>query len=106
MLCTFFVSMIIAVLLVALIFTAFPQSGTFNYARAESTLPPDNTEYANGTIAFENSPLNIWYDWVNTSNTQIINYVAYTNSDYPYPVPIANFVGQHFQLADGNGIFG
>jgi hypothetical protein len=101
----FFSSSIIAVLLVALYVTLFPQSGVFNFASASSTLPSENAEYANGTIALENSPLNVWYDWVNISNTQIINYVAYTNSDYPFPVPIANFVGQRFQLPDGSGIF-
>jgi hypothetical protein len=101
----FYVSAIVAVLLATLCFTALPQSGTFNVARASSTLPVDNAEYANGTITLENSPLNVWYDWVNISNTQVINYVAYTNSDYTYPVPIANFVGQHFQLANDTDIF-
>lgn len=101
----FFVSAIIALLLLSSVFAVFPQLAMFNCAMASSVLPAGNAEYSNGTLIFENSPLNVWYDWVNTSNTQIINYFAYTNSDYPYPVPIANFVGRHFQLADGNGIF-
>jgi hypothetical protein len=101
----FSVSALVAVLLAALCFTAFPQSATFNFASASSTLPVDNAEYANGTIALENSPLRVWYDWVNISDTQVINYVAYTDSDYPYPVPIMNLVGQHFQLADGTEVF-
>jgi hypothetical protein len=101
----FSVSAIVAVLLAALCFTAFPQSGTFNFASASSTLPVDNAEYANGTIALENSPLLVWFDWVNVSGTQVINYVWYTNSDYPYPVPIANLVGQHLFLADGTEVF-
>lgn len=64
-----------------------------------------NAEFANGTITPPNSPLEIWYDWVNVSGTQIINYVAYTNPGYPYPAPIFNLIGQHLQLADGSQVF-
>jgi hypothetical protein len=101
----FSVSAIVAVLLAALCFTAFPQSATFNFASASSTLPVDNMEYANGTIVPTHSPLNIWYDWINVSGTQVINYAMYTTPDYPYSVPIANLLGQHFYLADGTDVF-
>lgn len=101
----FSVSAIVAVLLTALCFTAFPQSAIFNFASASSTLPVDKMEYANGTIVPAHSPLNIWYDWINVSGTQVINYAMYTTPDYPYSVPIANLLGQHFYLADGTDVF-
>ena len=96
---------LVAVLLVNLGFTVFPQTTMFNLAKAVSTLPVDGMEYANGTIVPENSPLLIWYDWVDVSGTQVINYAIYTTPDYNYPVPIANLVGQHFRLADGTQVF-
>jgi hypothetical protein len=95
----------LGLLSVALCFSVFSQFPKFNFASASSTLPVDDAEYSNGTIAIADSPYLIWYDWVNVSGTQVINYVLYTNSDYPYPTPIANLVGQHFQLADGTGVF-
>lgn len=95
----------LGVLFVALCFTAFPRFPMLNFAGASSILPVDDAEYANGTIAIADSPSLIWYDWVNVSGTQVINYVLYTNSDYPYPTPIANLVGQHFQLSDGTELF-
>ncbi len=95
----------LGVLFVALCFTAFPQFPKFNFASASSTLPVDDAEYANGTIAIADSPCLIRYDWVNVSGTQVINYVLYTNSDYPYPTPIANLLGQHLRLADGTEVF-
>jgi hypothetical protein len=101
----FSVSVVVAVLLLALCFTAFSQSAMPNFARASSALPFDNVEYANGTIIPAHSDLNIWYDWVNVSGTQVINYALYTTPDYPYPVPIANLLGQHFHLADGTDVF-
>jgi hypothetical protein len=100
-----FTLVMLGMLLVALSLTAFPQFPMFNFANASSTLPVDDAEYANGTIAVAGSPAIIWYDWVNVSGTQVINYVSYTNSDYPYPMPIANLVGQHLQLADGTEAF-
>lgn len=101
----FSVSAIVALLLTALCFVAFPQSAVFKFASASSTLPVGYAEYANGTITVANSPLSVWYDWVNVSGTQVINYFWYANSDYPYPVPIANLVGQHLRLADGSEVF-
>jgi len=95
----------LGVLFVALCFTAFPRFPMFNLASASSILPVYGAEYANGTIAISDSPCLIWYDWINVSSTQVINYVLYTNSDYPYPTPIANLVGQHFQLSDGTEVF-
>jgi parallel beta-helix repeat protein len=69
------------------------------------TLPFNGVEYTNGTIIPEHSPLLIWYDWVNISGTQVINYAIYTTSDYNYPVPIANLLGQHFRIADDTQVF-
>ena len=62
-------------------------------------------EYANGTIVPSNSPLQVWYDWVNVSGTQVINYAMYTTPDWNYSVPIANIIGQHLRLADGSEVF-
>jgi hypothetical protein len=73
--------------------------------KAVTTLPIDSVEYANGSIVPENSPLLIWYDWVNVSGTQVINYAIYTTPDYNFSVPIANIVGQHFRMADGTQVF-
>lgn len=95
----------LGVLFVALCFTAFPRFPMFDLATASSILPVNDAEYANGTIAIPDSPCLIWYDWINVSSTQVINYVLYTNSDYPYPTPVANLVGQHFQLFDGTEVF-
>jgi hypothetical protein len=101
----FSVSLLVAVLLATLCFSAFPQSAFFNSVKASSTLPVDDMEYANGTIVPAHSPLNIWYDWINVYGTQVINYAMYTTPDYNYSVPIANLVGQHFRLADGTQVF-
>jgi hypothetical protein len=98
----FFVSAIVIVLLAALCFAAFPQSGTFNVASASSKLPVGNAEYADGTITDQS--FGAWYYWVNVSGTQVVNYVFYSNVSN-YPSPIANFVGQRFQLADGTEVF-
>jgi hypothetical protein len=62
-------------------------------------------EYADGSIAPENSPLLIRYNWVDVYGTQVVYYAIYTTPDYNYPVPIANLVGQHFRLADGTQMF-
>jgi hypothetical protein len=101
----FSVSTLIVILVTALCFTAFPQSAFFSSVKASSSLPVDGMEYANGTIIPENSPLLIWYDWVDVYGTQVINYAIYTTPDYSYPVPIANLVGQHFLLTDGTQVF-
>lgn len=75
-----------------------------NLANASSTLPFVGTEYSNGTIASGISPLSIWYDWVNVSGTQVVNYVLYGAAGSSAPTPIANFVMQHLQLADGTQV--
>lgn len=98
------VSAAVAVLLASLCFTAFPQSSTFNFANASSALSGTNAEYANGTLVRPYA-LNVWYDWINVSDTQVISYAAYTPADSPYPGPIANIVGQHLHLADGTEVF-
>jgi hypothetical protein len=101
----FSVFALIAALLVSLCSAAFPQGTVFNVAKAISTLPVDGMEYANGTIVPGHSPLLIWYDWVDVSGTQVINYAIYTTPNYNYSVPIANLVGQHFRLEDGTQVF-
>jgi hypothetical protein len=67
-------------------------------------LAVEDGEYENGTIMIENSACLIRYIWVNVSGTQVVNYVLYTNSDYPYPTPVVSLVGQFFQLADGTRV--
>jgi hypothetical protein len=89
----FFVSAAVAVLLVSLFFTASPQVTKVPFVKASPILPFGAAEYLNGTISSSNSPLDIWYDWVNISGTQIINYAMYTTPEWNYSVPIANLVG-------------
>ena len=99
-----FASTAIALLIMATVFAVFPKLEPFNPVEASNSLPQADLEYANGTLA-EDSTLKVWYAWVNVSGTQVIYYAAYTTPDYPYPVPIANVIGQHFSLADGNEVF-
>jgi hypothetical protein len=89
-------------LLAALCFTALLQSSKSISVNASSILTVDDGEYENGTITIENSACLIRYNWVNVSGTQVINYVLYTNSDYP--APFVSLVGQFFQLADGTKV--
>lgn len=103
-----FTFVLLGILSMAL-FASFPCFHIHDYARAyasaSSNLPVGDAEYANGTIAIPDSYDLIGYDWINVSGTQVIYYVLYTNSDYPYPTPIANLVGQHLQLSDGTEVF-
>jgi hypothetical protein len=101
----FSVFTLVAASLISLCLTASPQVSMFNHVGAVSVYPFEGIEYTNGTIIPENSPLLVWYDWVNVSGTQVINYAIYTTPDYGYPVPIANLVGQHFRLEDGSQVF-
>src|SRR3990170_2950316 len=100
----FSVSAAITILLVGLCFTALTPFASFKFASA-STLPDGNAEYANGTLVPPHSPLNVWYDWVNVSDTQVINYAMYTTPEWNYSVPIANIIGQHLRVADGSEVF-
>ena len=60
-----------------------------------------NSEYANGSIPI--SPdIDIWYAWVNVSNTQIIYYALFSNE---VNSPIINFLGQHFQVENDTEVF-
>ena len=95
---------LVGVLLATLCLNAFPQAKV-NLVNAITTLPVDGTEYASGTVIPENSPLPIWYNWIDTSGTQVLYYAIYTTPNYSYPVPIANLVGQHFRLTDGTQVF-
>ncbi|MFA7396881.1 MAG: hypothetical protein WC046_00175 [Candidatus Bathyarchaeia archaeon] len=96
---------VIALLLSAMVLALSPASGQLNLASTSSTIPQADQEFANGTLASNNAPFKVWYNWVNVSNTQILYYAAYTTPDYPFPVPIANIVGQHFSLEDGTQVF-
>ena len=101
----FSVLALIAALLVTSCFAVIPQLSIISLVEASPTLPVNGVEYTNGTIVPEHSPLLIWYDWVNVSDTQVVNYAIYTTPDYNYPVPIANLLGQHFRMADGTQVF-
>jgi len=101
----FSVLALIGALLLASCFAVIPQPAIICSVEAALTLPVNSVEYANGTIVPEHSPLLIWYDWVNVSGTQVINYAIYTTPEYNYPVPIANLLGQHFRMADGTQVF-
>lgn len=100
-----FTFVVFGMLFVALCFASFPRFPFYDYASASSNLPVGDAEYANGTITARDSPLLIAYDWINVSGTQVISYVLYTNSDYPYPTPVASLVVQHLQLFDGTNVF-
>ncbi len=101
-----FVFIFITTLLIS--FATLPQGGLFNTAKAISTLPVEGREYASGSISreeWQDTPLLIWYNWMDVSGTQVIYYSIYTAPNYSYPVPIANLVGQHFRLEDGTQVF-
>lgn len=60
-----------------------------------------NSEYANGSIPI--SPVvDIWYTWVNVSDTQIIYYALFSKE---VNSPIINFLGQHFQVENDTEVF-
>jgi hypothetical protein len=94
----------LGLLFTTLCFTALLQSPKFSYVNASSISTADNAEYADGTLTIPDSYCLIRYSWINVSGTQVINYVLYTNSDYPYPTPVISLVGQFFRLADGTKI--
>lgn len=100
-----FTSAIVVLLVTTNFLVIFPSSGQFNVINASSIIPLADQEYANGTLTSNNAPFKVWYNWVNASNTQVLYYAAYTTPDYPFPVPIANIIGQHFSLEDGTQIF-
>ena len=100
----FSVFALIGVLVASLCFTVLPQT-KINLVNAISTLPVEGMEYADGSITPENSPLLVWYNWINVSGTQVVYYAIYTTPNYTYPVPIANLVGQHFRMEDGTQVF-
>jgi hypothetical protein len=93
-----FASTVIALLFMTAVFIFAPKLGPFSSVRASNTVPQTDLEYANGTLTPNNAPFKVWYSWVNTSGTQIIYYAAYTTPYYPYPVPIANIIGQHLKI--------
>ena len=100
-----FASLFIGVLIASACFAEFPRSFLFGPVKASPALPFTSTEYSDGTITPTNSPLEIWYTWVNVSGTQVINYALYTAPNYPYPVPISSLIGQHLQLENGSNVF-
>jgi hypothetical protein len=99
-----------AALLIVLVFltsllSVTSQTSVNGMVEASHTLPVGSVEYMNGTIVPENSPLFIWYDWINVSNTQVINYAIYATPNFSFPIPIANLLGQHFRMEDGTQVF-
>jgi hypothetical protein len=100
-----FAPTIVALLLTATFLVISPASGQSNLVSASSIIPQADQEYANGTLTSGNAPFKVGYTWINVSNTQVIYYAAYTTPDYPFPVPIANIIGQHFTLDDGTQVF-
>jgi hypothetical protein len=99
-------TVVILPLLVILFFQfAFVSQTDAVSAQSSPNFPFVNEEFGNGTIVSPHSALKIWYDWVNVSGTQIINYAMYTDPHNPYPGPVANLVGQYLKLADGSEVF-
>ncbi len=98
-------SLTVTLLVVGLSFSEFPQNAVPAVAKASVALPFTSTAFSNGTISPPNSPLKIWYTWIDVSGTQLVNYAMYTAPDYPFPVPIASLIGQHVHLADGSDVF-
>jgi len=61
-----------------------------------------NAEYSNGTIGSPLQGLLLWYDWINTSNTQVI-FLAYQS--YVLNPPVVTFFGQHYYTENGTEVF-
>lgn len=59
-----------------------------------------NSEYSNGSIPGE--LLDLWYVWINTSESQLVYYVLTSDEVNP---PIKNFLGQHFQVEEDTEVF-
>lgn len=59
-----------------------------------------NSEYANGTIP--SPPVDVWFAWVNVSETQLIYYALFSNE---VNSPIMNFVGQNFEVENDTEVF-
>jgi len=59
-----------------------------------------NAEYRNGTIPGD--PLDVWYAWINVSNTQVVYYAFVSDEVNP---PVKNFLGQHFQIENETDVF-
>lgn len=59
-----------------------------------------NAEYGNGTIPGDT--LDVWYAWVNVSQTQIVYYAFVSDEVNP---PVRNFLGQHFQIENETDVF-
>jgi len=59
-----------------------------------------NAEYANGSIS--TPPVDMWYAWVNVSDTQVIYYALFSDE---VNSPIMNFLGQHFQVENDTEVF-
>jgi len=80
-------------------------------AQSHSTMPnasqsaqdiDTNAEYSNGTIGSPLQGLSLWYDWVNTSNTQVL-FLAYQS--YVLNPPVVTFLGQHYYTENNTEVF-
>ena len=98
-------ALLIVLVFLTSLFDVTSQTSVNGMVEASHTLPVGDVEYINGTIVPENSPLLIWYNWINFSNTQVINYAIYTTPSFSFPIPIANLLGQHFRMEDGTQVF-
>ncbi len=88
--------------LLALLFSQFcAEFGSSEKTEGYSTYSFDtNTEYSNGTIYGQ--ILDVWFVWVNVSETQIIYYALISDEVNP---PIKSFLGQHFQVENQTDVF-
>lgn len=60
-----------------------------------------NSEYSNGSIPIP-PVIDIWYAWVNVSETQVIYYSLFSDE---VNSPIINFLGQRFQIEEDTEVF-
>ena len=98
-------ALLIVLVFLTSLFSVISHTSVNGMVEASHTLHVSSVEYMNGTIVPKNSPLFIWYDWINVSNTQVINYAIYATPNFSFPIPIANLLGQHFRMEDGTQVF-
>jgi hypothetical protein len=92
---------LLLVLMLSSVMLFSTQTTLYAEASASQLNIDTNSEYANGSIPI--SPdVDIWYAWVNVSNTQVIYYVLFSNE---VNSPIINFLGQHFQVETDTEVF-
>jgi hypothetical protein len=94
------VALLITVVLLPCVPSAVRAAAALDKAGSGSPLDTD-AEYCNGSFPIE--PVgSIWYAWINTSETQVIYYVLFSDQ---FNSPIMNFVGQRFNVGNDTGVF-